>query len=452
LTRRHGVAQAVEAEASVPVYQYKAFDGKGAQTEGIVDASTPREAREKLKNRSLFVTDMVAVRTGGGAAKKSAGKSDTKGTAIAKGAVAELDDAEDVGPVAPAFSFDALFMGRAKDELVSVTRLMATLLKAGINLVQAITSIIQQVEDPKLGTILRQVRESVQGGVSFADALAMHPLLFDPLYVNMVRAGEAAGALDQVLKRLADFMQAQKRMKNRVSAALTYPMIMIVLGCGVVAFLLTFVVPKIVTVVTKRGSILPLPTQILLTVQSAFVNYWWLGALIIGALYFAYTMFTRTEKGALLRDTWKLKIPVVGDLFRKQSVARFSTTFSTLLRSGVQATDCLKILVNVVDNRLLGKVIGEVRERIIEGTDIATPIKRSGVFPPVVGDMIAIGEESGQLDELLERIAETYDEEVDITSQMVTALIEPLIIVIMAAVVGFIVLAVVLPLVKGFKF
>lgn len=429
----------------MPVYQYKAFDQAGNETTGIIDASTPREAREKLRGRSIFVTEMVPVKGGRAKAPTKAGSKD----------VGLADVMEEQGIVEGAGlrqQLESMFAGRARDELVSVTRLLATLLKAGIPLVGAIGSVIAQIEDKYLGTVMRQVRESVQGGVSFADALAMHPALFDPLYVNMVRAGEASGALDEVLKRLADFMQAQKRMKNRVSAALTYPMIMMVMGFGVVSFLLAFVVPKIVNVVTKRGSVLPLPTQLLLTIQRAFTSYWWVGALAAIVLWLVYSMIVRTEKGALARDTWKLRIPVVGDLFRKQSVARFATTFATLLRSGVQATDCLKILANVVDNKLLGKVLVEVRERIIEGTDIATPIKRSRVFPPVVGDMIAVGEESGQLEELLERIAEAYDEEVDITSQKVTAMIEPLIIIVMAAIVGFIVLAVVLPLVQGFKF
>ncbi|MBX3470276.1 MAG: type II secretion system F family protein [Planctomycetes bacterium] len=434
----------------MPVFQYKAFDHNGKETTGIVDASTPREAREKLRGRNVFVTDMTPMKAAGRAPK-------TGKNAMTKAAadVGLADAVEEQGLVESAGlrqQLESMFAGRARDELVSTTRLLATLLKAGIPLVGSLTSVIQQVEDKYLGTVMRQIRESVQGGVSFADALAMHPALFDALYVNMIRAGEAAGALDQVLKRLADFMQAQKRMKNRVSAALTYPIIMMVMGLGVVCFLLGYVVPKIVAVVTKRGTPLPLPTKILLTIQEAFMSWWWVG--LGGAIlaWLAYSVVVRTEKGAMFRDTWKLRLPIVGDLFRKQSVARFATTFATLLRSGVQATDCLKILANVVDNKLLGKVLVEVRERIIEGTDIATPIKRSRVFPPVVGDMIAVGEESGQLEELLERIAETYDEEVDITSQKVTAMIEPLIIVLMAAIVGFIVLAVVLPLVQGFKF
>lgn len=422
----------------MPVYQYKALDAKGGQTTGIVDASSPREAREKLRHRSLFVTDMTAMQKGSAKGLPGPGAEEGGGGG---------------GGRRPAVSaLKSLFLGRARAEMVSVTRLLATLLKAGINLVDAIGSVIQQVEDPHLNTCLRQVRESLQGGVSFGDALAHHPELFDPLFVNMIRAGEAAGALDEVLGRLADFLQSQARIKNRVSAALTYPAIMIVMGGGVVVFLLTFVVPKIVKVVTKRGTELPLPTEILIFVKDLFLGWWWLlaGLLITG--WGAWTAYTRTEQGAMFRDTWKLKLPVFGDLFRKQSVARFAHTFSTLLKSGVQATDALRILATVVDNRLLGKVLEEVRVRILEGTDISTPIRKSKVFPPVVADMIAIGEESGQLEELLSRIAAAYDDEVEITTQKVTALIEPVIIIVMATIVGFIVLSVVLPLVKGFKF
>lgn len=428
----------------MPVYEYQALDNAGQPKQGIVDASTPKEAREKLRMRKLFVTDITAVRKG------------KKRNAVAKqsgrGRVMTEEDDDIFTAEVRAFDIKKMFLGRARSELVGVTRLLATLLKAGINLVDAINSVIQQIDDKYLGTVMRQVREDLRSGVSYADSLAQHPELFDSLYVNMIRAGEASGALDQVLHRLADFMQAQQRMKNRVSTALAYPMIMAVMGFGVVCFLLAFVVPKIIAVVEKQKVALPLPTVILIKIQDAFLGYWWLGVIVAVIAYFVYTAIVRTEKGALARDTYKLRLPVLGDLFRKQSVARFAHVFATLLGSGVQATDCLKILSNVVDNRLLGKVLIQTRERILEGTDISTPIKKSKIFPPVVADMIAIGEESGQLEELLLRIAESYDEEIDLTSQKVTAMIEPLIIVVMAGVVGFIVLSIVLPLVQGFKF
>lgn len=435
----------------MPVFQYVAFDDAGDTKQGIIDATTAREAREKLRGRKLFVTDMTAVKRGAAAAgKKGTKKASRKG----QSGMGRVEEEKDGGGAldGAAFAIKQFSVRNARAELVGVTRLLATLLRAGINLVDGITSVIQQVNDKHLESVLRQIREDLKGGVSFADSLAQHPELFDALFVNMVKAGEASGALDEVLSRLAGFLQAQSKMKNRVSAALAYPMIMCVMGGGVVAFLLAFVVPKIVKVVIKKGGVLPLPTKILITVQDLFLGYWWLGLIISIGLWLAYISFVSSEKGAMLRDTYKLKIPVIGDLFRKQSVSRFAHTFATLLSSGVQATDCLKILANIVDNRLLGKTLVEVRERILEGTDISTPLKRSKIFPPVVGDMIAIGEESGQLEELLSRIAETYDEEVDLTTQKVTSLIEPLIIVAMAFVVGFIVLAIVLPLVDGFNF
>lgn len=418
----------------MPVFQYKALTAKGDNTTGVVDADTPKEAREKLRGRNIFVTEMTTVGD-----KKKEEKLQKGGVDVSAGNALEA---------ARSFKLPSLRASKARGEVPGLTRLLATLLHAGIPLVDAIGSLISQTENQYCEMVLRQVKEDVQSGAGFADALANHPDLFDGLYVNMVRAGEAAGALDEVLKRLAGFLQAQSRMKNRVSAALTYPLIMTVCGGGVVTFLLMFVVPRITKIFEKKKQALPVPTQMLLTVQHAIVDYWWMGALGIVFVALVYKMYTRTESGALWKDTTKLRLPIFGDLFRKQSVARFATTFATLLKSGVQATDALKILGTIVDNRLLSNVLDDVRQRIIEGADISTPIKKSKVFPPVVGDMIAIGEESGQLEELLDRIAEAYDEEIDVTTQRVTATIEPVIIICMAVIVGFIVMAIILPLVN----
>lgn len=417
----------------MPVYEYDALDSNGKTARGIIDADTAKDAREKLRKRKLFTTRMAET----GAKKKGGGG----GGATPVGRA----------PGAPKFDLSQYLKNPRRDEITAITRQLATLLAAGIPLVDALEALIQQCDSADIEKAIRIIKEDVQSGLSFGDALQRHPVYFTDLYVNMIRAGEASGALDAILKRLADFMQAQNRMKNRVSAALVYPMIMGGLGVVVVIFLLTFVVPRITKVLTKRGGTLPLPTEILLKIQSLFVDYWFIPAGIFITIVVVYKSITSTEAGKLWRDTVKLKLPVFGDLFRKQSVSRFATTFATLLRSGIQATECLRILENVVANKLLSKVLGEVRERIIEGTDIATPLKKSGAFPPVVGYMIAVGEQSGQLEDILERISETYDEEVEITTAKVTALVEPLIIVAMAVIVGFIVLAVVMPLVQGFK-
>jgi general secretion pathway protein F len=421
----------------MPVFQYKALTAKGDNTVGVIDADTPKEAREKLRARNIYVTEMNTV----GEKKKE--------EKLQKGPV-DLTAANAL-QAAKTFRLPNLRAGKARGEVPALTRLLATLLHAGIPLVDAIGSLINQVDNQYCEMVLRQVKEDVQSGAGFADALSSHPELFDGLYVNMVRAGEASGALDEVLKRLAGFLQAQSRMKNRVSAALTYPIIMTVCGGGVVTFLLMFVVPRITKIFEKKKMALPVPTQLLLAAQHGITDYWWVGLSAIVFVAIVYKMYTRTESGALWKDTIKLRLPIFGDLFRKQSVARFATTFATLLKSGVQATDALKILGTIVDNRLLSNVLDDVRQRIIEGADISTPIKKSKVFPPVVGDMIAIGEESGQLEELLDRIAEAYDEEIEVTTQRVTATIEPVIIICMAVVVGFIVMSIILPLVNMTK-
>ncbi|MBI3722542.1 type II secretion system F family protein [bacterium] len=418
----------------MPVFQYKALTAKGDATDGVIDADTPKEARDKLRSRSVYVTEMQAL------------DARTKQETLDKGSL-ELDAGSALTAL-KSFKLPNLRARAARGEVVALTRLLATLLHAGIPLVDALNSLITQIENKYCETVLRQVKEDVQRGASFADALSRHSDLFDNLYVNMVRAGEAAGALDEVLKRLASFLQAQSRMRNRVAAALTYPVIMTVCGSGVVTFLMMFVVPRITRIFEKKKTALPAPTQMLLAIQHGLTDYWWVGAIAIAAIVLVYRMYTRTESGALWKDTTKLKLPVFGELFRKQSIARFATTFSTLLKSGVQATDALRILGTVVDNRLLAQVLEDVRLRIIEGADISTPIKKSRVFPPVVGDMIAIGEESGQLEDLLDRIAEAYDEEIEVTTQRVTATIEPAIIICMAVVVGFIVMSIILPLVQ----
>jgi general secretion pathway protein F len=416
----------------MPVFEYKALDAKGKVNNGVVDADTPKEAREKLRKKQIFVTSMTDSDTGKKKSrKKVAAKTANIGSSLER--------------------INAMFQNPRRSEITALTRQLATLLSAGIPLVDSLNALVQQVESKEVEKALRTIREDVQSGITFADSLARHPIYFSELYTNMVRAGEASGALDDILKRLAAFMYAQNKMKNRVMAALTYPIIMCVAGTGVVIFLLTYVVPKITKVITKRGGPLPAPTALLIVIQNIFVNYWWIIAIICGSLFVLYQAVVATDKGALWRDTWKLKIPVFGELFRKQSVSRFATTFSTLLGSGIQATECLRILQNVVDNKLISNVLANVRERIIEGTDIATPLKKSGVFPPVVGYMIAVGEQSGQLEDILEKISESYDEEVEITTSKVTSLIEPIIIIVMAFIVGFIVLAVVLPLVSGFK-
>ncbi len=325
---------------------------------------------------------------------------------------------------------------------------MATLLKAGIPLAEALRMVIEQSPDKKIESAFRDIREKITQGVPFADALLHHPAYFDDLYVNMVKAGEAAGNLDGVLNRLAEYLQRQAQIRNKVAAALAYPMVMMVIGVVIVIILMTFVVPKIMQVIEQSKQTLPLLTRILLAGSQFLVNYWLLVVGAILGLALLHRALMRKKEYRYGVDKFKLRVPIIGDLVRKAAVSRFAVSTSTLLKSGVPVLEALVIVKDIVGNEVMARVLDTVHDRIIEGTDIATPIKKSGVFPPVVGYMIAVGEQSGQLEEMLDRVAEAYDEEVEVTTEKVTSLLEPILIVFMAAVVGFIVLSIMQPILK----
>ena len=403
----------------MPVFNYRALKDDGASEAGVIDADSPKEARLKLKGRKLHVTELQSV---GGAPGESKAK---------------------------ALFRKSLFARRRPDEVALLTRQLATLLGSGIPMIGALTALIEQSEHRDLKAALMDVREKVSQGGSLSDALGGHPVYFSDLFVNMVRAGEAGGNLDKVLARVADYLHAQNRTRAKVMAALTYPIIMLVIGVGVVAILLTYVVPKILEVIEKQGkAALPLPTEILVLVSGFMGNYWWaiLGALVL--LFVIYFQARATPGGRLWIDTMKLRIPVLGNLVRKSAIARFALTFATLLESGLPVLEAMGVVRKVVDNALLAVTLDTIRQKIAEGADIATPLKQSRVFPPVVGYMIGVGEESGRLEELLKKVAQSYDEEVEVAAQKLTALLEPLMIVIMAFVVGFIVLAIMLPILQ----
>ena len=395
------------------VFHYEVLTESGEALAGVVDAGTAREAREKLRRQSYYITEVKPVDE-----KKSA-----------------------AGKILPSF-----FRKRRLEEITVLTRQFATLIDAGIPVAEALSALVEQTEATSLETVLRQIREKVSGGSSLADALAEHPGYFNDLYVNMVRAGETSGNLDVALSRLAGYTQRQYRLRGKVAAALAYPIIMTVVSIGVVIFLLIKVIPDVQTMLVSIGKPLPLPTKILVGLSSFIVNFWWVGLLIAVAAYVGLKMAIRTDKGRLVYDKALLRIPVFGSLFRKQAVSRFAITFSTLLASGIPVLQALGIVKMIVDNKVLENTIDEVHNRIMAGTDIATPIKKSGVFPPVVGYMIGIGEESGRLEDMLEKVSDAYDEELEITTQKMTSVLEPIMILVLAVVVGFIVLSAILPI------
>lgn len=398
----------------MPVFNYKALKEGGGAEAGLIDADSPKDARLKLRSRNLHVTVLVPVK----------GKGEKRGR---------------LG--LPRFR-------RANVHAVSVmTRQLGTLLHSGIPLMGSLTAVIEQAEDHGLKALLMSVREKVAQGATLSDSLAEHPSAFDELYVNMVKAGEASGALDKVLYRIADYLHMQNRVRQKIIAALTYPMIMAVIGVGVVFVLLTFVVPRILDVLQRHGkAALPLPTEILLMVSSFFSGYWWALGAGLAVAWVMFRSWKATKAGRLRWDTIKLEFPLVGPLLRRAAISRFCVTFATLLESGLSVLESLQVVKRVVNNELLANAIETIRQKITEGADIATPMKQSRVFPPVVGYMIAVGEESGRLEDLLKRIAEAYDEEIEIAAQKLTSMLEPIMIVVMAVVVGFVVLSILLPI------
>ncbi len=395
------------------VFRYSALTEDRRTTEGIVDAGTAREAREKLRRQGLFVTSIEEVDEDGG------GK---------------------------AFSLGSFFRKRKMEQVTMLTRQLSTLIGVGLPIEEALTAVIEQTDSASLEAVLRRVRDGVRSGKSFADALAEHPAYFSELYVNVVRAGEASGNMDLTLNRLADYLSRQHRLRGKISAAMTYPVIMATVALGVVIFLLQFVIPKVEKMLTDMGRSLPLATRLLVGASAVVRDFWWVGLLIAVAAAVGVRFLLASEKGRFFLDNLLLRLPVFGALYRKQAVSRFAVTFATLLASGIPALQALGVVKKVVNNKVMEKTIENVRERITAGTDISTPIKKSGIFPPIVGYMIAIGEESGRLEEVLERIAESYDEELEVTTQKLTALMEPVMILILATVVGLIALSVILPI------
>jgi general secretion pathway protein F len=404
----------------MPIFEYKAVDNTNKTIKGMVDADSARDARIKLRNdKNFYVTDIT----------------EKRGRGTRKLAIRGITGVE--------------FPNKLRNEQVAqVTRQMASLLAAGIPLTETLRMVIEQSPDTKIEATFRDIREKVTQGLSFGDAVMLHPAYFSDLYSHMVKAGESAGALDLVMVRLSGFLQNQARIKNKVGAAMIYPGIMIIVGVVVVSILMAFVVPKITQLLRSRGDELPLPTKILMATSDFVLAYWLF--LIMGALVLTviFQLVINSKRGGLLWDRFKLRLPIFGDLLRKQSMARFSTTLSTLLRSGVPALQAIDVTKSVLDNKVLTNALQTVHDHILEGTDISTPMKLSGQFPPMVSYMVGVGEQAGNLEEMLERVAETYDEEVDLATQKLTSMLEPLIIVALASIVACIVIAIVMPLMQ----
>jgi general secretion pathway protein F len=331
-------------------------------------------------------------------------------------------------------------------ETAVLTRQLATLLAAGLPLIDGLTALGEQVERTAVKRVVASVRERIREGGSFAEALAAHPSVFSTLYVNMVRVGEASGTLDRVLASLADFLERQAKMRNAVVGALTYPVLMLAVSLGILVFLVAFVVPKVTAVFADLQQALPWPTRILIATSDVLRAGWWAFALAAIAGGIVLARYARTSEGRRRLDALALRLPIMGRMNRLIALSRFSSTLSTLLAGGVALLTALDIVRHVVRNEVIAEAIDAARERIRQGQSIAEPLRASGMFPPLVTHMIAVGELSGELETMLKRVSETYDHEVETTLGSITSLLSPVMILVMGGVILFIVLAILLPI------
>ncbi|HEY0710571.1 MAG TPA: type II secretion system inner membrane protein GspF [Polyangia bacterium] len=411
----------------MPLYAWKGLDARGKTTSGTREADGVKSLRQILRKDAVFLTETREVVGGKRAATTATGAS------AASGLKREID-------------FSRLFERVSQQEVAIFTRQLATLLRAGIPLAEALAALAEQADNRKFQLILAGIRQKVNEGGALADALGEHPRVFVELYTNMVRSGEAAGNLDAVLERLAEFLDEQLALKSKVSSALTYPIVMAVVGSLIITVLMVVVVPQIATVFEDAGGTLPWNTQLLIFMAGTIGSYWWVIVPLLVAGFFVFRTWARTPRGRLYLDRIGLKVWVLGPLLRHIAVARFSRTLATMLASGVPLLTALEIVRKVLDNRVLEKVVEAARDTIREGESIATTLKKSGEFPSMMCHMVAVGERSGQLESMLENVAVAYERDVSVKVGRLTALLSPLMIVLMAVAVGFLVFSILGPI------
>ena len=342
------------------------------------------------------------------------------------------------------------FGGGVKDkDIVIFTRQFATMIDAGLPLVQALDILSQQVESKSLASALLIIKNDVEGGATYADALRKHPKVFTDLYANMVAAGESGGILDTILNRLAAYMEKAMKLKKKVKGAMVYPIVVSTIAVGVIAVIMIFVVPTFSKMFTTMGGTLPMPTLMVMKMSSFLAG---IGGVITALLFVAaitaFKQIRKTEKGMAITDRFFLKLPIFGIMLRKVAVAKFTRTLGTLISSGVPILDGLEITAKTAGNKVIEYAVMEVRKAVTEGKTLAEPLMKSKVFPPMVTHMISVGEATGALDAMLNKIADFYDDEVDATVGNLTAMMEPFLMVFLGGSVGFIVIAMYLPIFK----
>jgi len=401
----------------MPVFEYKAITSKGKKSSGIIDAESRASAGTKLKQKKLFPVSINEIAT-------------ESSTMEGKG----------IGSSFPLFS-------RIKtSEIAMITRQMATLLSAGFPLVSAVSTLVSQTRSKPFQKILSKVKDAIEEGESFAAALAMYPSVFSSVYVSMVRSGESSGTLEIVLERLADITEKREETKKNIQASLAYPVLMAFIGAVVLFFLLTYIVPGIIGIFSDMDQTLPGPTLFLISVSSFFKSMWWLVLLLPVAMTFMIYMVRKTPKGAYITDRMLFRIPKAGELLQKLSAARFTRILGSLLENGVPMLTALDIAKAITGNTVFTQIVARSAEEVEQGGELGKALENERLFPSLACQMIRVGEKSGELEKMLEKTADLYEKEVTSSIAAMTALLEPVIILVMGAVVGFIVLSICLPI------
>src|SRR6266700_147426 len=420
----------------MPRYTYVALDGRGQESTGLVEARSSNEAIGQLRKAGYFPTSVYEESKGGGPDGKAA-----RATAKA------------IRAATPRERKNIVLFQRKKIKpktLMIFTRQLATLIDAGLPLLRGLNVLAKQERDAVLKRTVDKLAEGVQGGSTFSETLARHPLIFNDLYVNMVKAGEVGGVLELVLNRLAEFQEKATKIKNKVVAAMVYPIIVMTMAMAIMGFLLVFIVPKFEAIFHDMLGNRPLPavTQFVIGVSNVMKEH---GLLLLGgvvATVAAYKLVARTRPGRFMIDRFKLRVPLFGNLNRKTAISRFSRTLGTLVTSGVPILQALNITRETAGNMVIARAISHVHDSVKEGESIVQPLDASGAFPPMVTSMIDVGEETGKLPEMLLKIADVYDDEVDNAVAGITSALEPIMIVFLALIVGTIVLALFTPLIS----
>lgn len=404
-------------------YAWQGLDAKGKQVKGTRQADTVAALKAQLKREGVYLTSV---------AETSASASSGEGSGSSSN---EVD-------------LSRLFDRVTPKDVAQVTRLLGTLLHAGVTLPESLRALTDQVDSQRFKGVLSDISGHVNEGRSLADAMGKYPKIFPDLYINMIRAGEASGALETVLYRLADFMEKQIEIRSKVTSAMFYPIVLTVLGAIIITVLMVGVVPKITSMFADMSADLPWNTRFLIW-MSGVATSWWFWLVFVPTAVGLFVLFRKwraTPQGRWAGDVILLRVPVLSDLIRKIAISRFARTLSTLLASGVQLLQALEIVRSLLGNAVLEKVVSDARDNIREGEGIAPALKRSGQFPPLVTHMIGVGERSGQLEQMLGDVADTYDRETNTTIQRFTALLEPLMIVGMGIAVGFVIYSIMRPI------